>query len=32
VFLEQAGLVWGTFTVVCVLLSTLFAWRALRRR
>jgi hypothetical protein len=30
VFLEQAGLVWGTFAVICVLLS-LWAWRASRR-
>jgi hypothetical protein len=32
VFLEQAGLVWGTFAVLSLLLATLFAWRALRRR
>jgi hypothetical protein len=30
VYLEQAGLVWGTFTGVCLLLSGLFAWRAWR--
>lgn len=31
VFLEQAGLVWGTFTAACVLLFALFAWRLFRR-
>ena len=31
VFLEQAGLVWGTFAAVSLLLAALFAWRALRR-
>lgn len=31
VFLEQAGLVWGSFTVISLLLTALFVWRALRR-
>jgi hypothetical protein len=31
VFLEQAGLVWGSFAVICVLATALLAWRALRR-
>ena len=32
VFLEQAGLVWGTLAAVSLLLAALFAWRAVRRR
>jgi hypothetical protein len=32
VFLEQAGLVWGTFAMVSLLVAALFAWRALRHR
>ena len=32
VFLEQAGLVWGTFAVACLVLAGVFVWRALRRR
>jgi hypothetical protein len=32
VFLGQAGLVWGTFAVLSLLLATLFAWRAWRHR
>ena len=31
VFREQAGLVWGSFAVICMLLTALFVWRALRR-
>jgi hypothetical protein len=31
VFLEQAGLVWGSFAVVSMLLTALLVWRALRR-
>jgi hypothetical protein len=30
VYLEQAGLVWGMFTALCLLLSGYFAWRARR--
>lgn len=30
VYLEQAGLVWGIFTAISLLLSGLFAWRARR--
>ena len=30
--LEQAGLVWGSFAVICMLLTVLLAWRALRSR
>lgn len=32
VFLEQAGLVWGSFAGLCVLLALFFAWRAQRKR
>jgi hypothetical protein len=31
VFLEQAGLVWGSFAVISMLLMALFVWRGLRR-
>ena len=31
VFLEQAGLVWGSFAVICVLATALLVWRAVRR-
>jgi hypothetical protein len=30
VFLEQAGVVWGSLAVICLLASALFVWRALR--
>lgn len=28
VYLEQAGLIWGTLTVICLIIGGLFAWRA----
>jgi len=31
VFLEQAGLVWGSLAVISMLLMALFVWRAVRR-
>ena len=30
IVLEQAGLVWGSFAVISMLLTVLFGWRALR--
>jgi len=32
VFLEQAGVVWGSFTTACFFLCALLLWRALRWR
>jgi hypothetical protein len=32
VFLEQAGLVWGGFAIMCALVLTLSLWRLIRRR
>lgn len=32
VFLEQAGVVWGMFTVICLLVLALSLWRLFARR